>query len=256
MSVKKRIVASNWKMNPLTVKEAIALFSAAKKVAGACANVQTVICPPALYLKTLSNAVSGHRYLVGVQDIFEKQGVGAYTGSISAQMAKNAGAVWAIVGHSERRALGETNEIVHAKVLAALGAGLTAILCIGERERDHDGFYLSFIKEELENCLAGVSQKKLGQIVIAYEPIWAIGAEAAGADTPGSLFEMVIYIRKVLVGIFGSRLGLEIPIIYGGSVDAMNAKELLEKGDVRGFLVGRASLDIKTFSAILRIANS
>lgn len=240
-------------MNPKSFLKAKELFIGIKQTASKLSKVQTVIAPPFVYLKELRELYRGNRIAFSSQDIFwEKEG--SFTGEISSAMIKDSGATYVIVGHSERRALGESNEEVNQKVLAALKSGLTVVLCIGESERDHkDGTHLSFLTQQLESALSGVSKSKLSKVVIAYEPIWAIGKNEEDAMKGSELYETVLFIKKVAANIFGKNLALKIPILYGGSVEKGNTKDLLTKGMVDGLLVGHASLYVKEFGEMLSI---
>jgi len=149
---------------------------------------------------------------------------------------------------------GESDADVNKKALAATNTGLTTILCIGESDRDHkDGTHLAFLTRQLESALKGVSKSKLSKVVIAYEPIWAIGKSEEEAMKPEELHETVLFIRKVVAGLFGKNLALKIPILYGGSVEKGNTRALLTEGMVDGLLVGHASLNVDEFNEILRI---
>jgi triosephosphate isomerase len=171
-------------------------------------------------------------------------------------MIKGVGADYCIIGHSERRALGETNEIVGRKVRAALRNGLKVILCVGEHERDESGRYLEFLKTELEESLAQAGRKILSQIIIAYEPIWAIGKSADQSMAPRDVHETSLFIRKILREIFKNESALKIPILYGGSVAPENTEALVRGGNVEGLLVGHKSLVPEHFNEIIRILDS
>jgi len=247
----KKIVIANWKMNPPTLAEAKKLFAGIKKTTGRSAGVQTIICPPFVYLTELSKNYSGSKIAFGGQNVFWESG-GARTGEISPPMLKSTGAEFVIIGHSERRVQGEDFKIVHKKVRAALKEGFRVVLCIGERERDQEATYLSFIKEELESALSGVSSKMLSRVIIAYEPIWAIGKAAKGAMEPQELHEMTIFIKKILTEKYGRVHALKVPILYGGSAEPANVEALITKGMADGFLVGRASLQADSFGFIVK----
>ncbi|MEK7148438.1 MAG: triose-phosphate isomerase [Patescibacteria group bacterium] len=267
----KKLIIGNWKMYPASVKDAKAKFTAIKKVASALRNVQTVICPPFVYASDLKKLVTGHRVVVGAQNAwFENEG--AYTGEVSPAMIKSLGLEHVIIGHSERRAMGETDELINKKVLAAVKAGLTVVLCVGEHERDVDGAYLKFISEQIKAALRGVQKKDLMKVGIAYEPIWAIGKHAVHAASPDDALEVSILIKKTLADLYGlpatanrskgtvwrwqaGKDGSAVLILYGGSVDAKNAWEFLMKSQIDGLLVGRASLDPKIFGEILKSAD-
>ena len=246
----KKLIIGNWKMYPASIKDAKAKFSGIKKVASGLRNVQTVICPPSVYVGDLKKIISGHRCVLGAQNIWIEN-EGAYTGEVSPAMLSSLGVHYVIVGHSERRAMGETDELISKKVVAGIKAGLTVVLCVGEKERDLDGEYLKLIAEQLTIALRGVSKKDLKQIVVAYEPVWAIGKYALRAATAEDALEASISIKKTLAGLYATA-ATEVPILYGGSVDAKNAEEFVTKSRVDGLLVGRTSLDVVVFTEILK----
>lgn len=245
----KKIIIANWKMLPITLAEAKKTFKVikSKKVNN---KVIPVICPSYLHLAELSKTYLGNKIKFGVQDIFwsdKKQ----HTGEISIAQVKNHKVEYVLVGHSERREVGETNEMVAKKMKHTIDSGLTPVLCVGEAERDRRGDYLKFLKQELVESLAKVSKKQADRIIVAYEPIWAVGKGKKPLGTY-EIHQMTIFVKKILVSIYGRKIGMEIPVIYGGSVDADNSKEILEDGEVRGLLVGRASLNPHTFTDILK----
>lgn len=249
----KKLIVGNWKMYPIRAKDAHERFLAIRKTALKLRNVQTVVCPPFVYLGSLSKVAKGHRCTLGAQNAWTEP-EGAYTGEVSPLMLKSLDIGHVIIGHSERRALGETDELVRKKILSVIRAGLTAIVCVGERERDPDGNYLKLIGAQVTSAFQGISKKELGNMVIAYEPIWAIGKNALRAASPDDALEVSILIRKTLSELYG-QVGFGIPLLYGGSVDALNAKDFLMKSQVQGLLVGRASLDPEVFGAVLQSAD-
>jgi len=251
-SMKKKTIVANWKMNPNTLGEAEKLFNAIKKKSNKIRSIETVICPPFVYLSELALYYSGSKIKFGAQDVFWEE-KGSRTGEVSPLMLKSVGADYCIIGHSERRELGESNEQVSKKVKVALKAGLRVIICVGESERDERATYLSFLKEELQSAFSGVSSKQLKNIYIAYEPIWAIGKSSKEAMQPSQVHEMSLYVKKLLVEKYGKKIALEVPVLYGGSVDSKNVEALFKRGDVDGFLIGRASLDAEMFSEMLQI---
>lgn len=253
MEKKKRLIIGNWKMNPWKMDDARKIFDGVKKEAGKLAHVQTVVCPPFVFLSDLSKRVSGHRCVLGAQDVFSEM-EGAYTGEVSPLMLASFGVKYVIIGHSERRALGETDEMINKKVLATLKMGHIAVLCVGEKERDETGEYFPFIKNQIEAALSKVPKRLLSNIVIAYEPVWAIGKNATGVILPSDLLEMNIFIRKTVSDLFGRASAQAISLLYGGSVDEKNAEVFLKEGEANGLLVGRASLDAGKFITILKIA--
>lgn len=250
----KKLIVANWKMNPSGLKEAKRLFNKTKQAASRLTKTEVVICPPFIYLSQLGGLAS--KLKLGAQDVSFFDFDGAHTGEISAKMLKNIGAKYAIIGHSERRKLGETNEIINKKIGIALSAGLKAILCVGEESRDNDGRFLDFIREELSAGLRGLSRGLIKNLIVAYEPIWAIsGRSSAGADNPDDVFKITILIRKVLMDFAGNDLARNLPIIYGGSVNSENAGVFLKKSQVNGLLVGGKSLDSEEFGKIIKIAD-
>ncbi len=249
-NVSQKYLIANWKLYPARLAEAKMLAGIAKKRANRCRGVLTVICPPAIYLAELAGRYSSQRLSFGAQDCFFEER-GAFTGEISAQMIKDVRGQYVILGHSERRALGETDETVSKKVRAALGAGLTALLCVGERERDDEGRYLAFLDSQLGTALAGLSRQKLGKLLIAYEPVWAIGKGAESAMSPHDVHEISLFIRKVFRERYGEKVAFAVPILYGGAVAPENAAPIVRDGEVQGLLVGHMSLDPKAFGEIM-----
>lgn len=214
-------------------------------------NVDISIAPPFTLLQATAAAFKNSAVKVGAQSVSqfldEKR-----TGEVSASMVKAAGATFAILGHSERRAMGESNEAVRAQLMRALEEGLTIVLCIGETERDQAGAYLSVITEQLSSALDKLPLLRPGKLLVAYEPVWAIGKSAAEAMKAPDLREMSIFIKKTLTQYMERSNALKVPILYGGAVEASNARELLDEGDVSGLLVGHASANLESFTEILK----
>ena len=249
----KKIIIGNWKMNPLTFKEAEKLFNDIRKSVSYIKKTEIVICPPFLYLEKLKKI--SRKINFGAQDAFWGN-IGAFTGEVSAEMLYNAGIKYVILGHSERRALGETNALVNKKIKASLSAGLVPILCVGENIRDASHSYFNLVKTQLEECLDGIKKPLTSKIIVAYEPVWAISSTANRKDaTSADLREMSIFIRKILSDKFGAEAS-RVKIIYGGSVNEKDALEFLKDGGVDGLLSGRASLDAKKFTEIIKIAEN
>ncbi|MCI0619937.1 triose-phosphate isomerase [Candidatus Wolfebacteria bacterium] len=252
MARRGRLVVANWKMHPGALQEARRLFSSIARRIRRVRGVQVVVCPPALYLSELVRSYRGANIRFGAQDVSWHAGIGAYTGELSAMMLKRIGAGHVIVGHSERRAMGESDKTVSTKVKAALDAGLAPILCVGEEERDHEGGYLSQLEWQLTASLDGVPRTQASRLVVAYEPVWAIGKRAQSAVTPRLLHETVIFVKKILSKKYGRVVGMKVPILYGGSVEGTNAGALSREGAVDGFLVGHASLSVRDFVSIVK----
>lgn len=234
-------------MNPVSLIEALKIFNGIKVVARRTKQVQTIICPPILYLTEIRK----NYRLVGAQDV-SFQVKGSHTGEISAEMLKKSGAEYVIIGHSERRAMGETNETVNKKIQIALDQNLKIILCIGESKRDEDGEYLHFIRIQLRQSLKNIGRRFLKNIFIAYEPLFTIGQKNFEAMSSHDVHQMVIFIRKNLIEHFADKLASRVPILYGGSVSAVNAKEIVDGGEVDGLLIGRQSLNPEQFTQIIK----
>lgn len=252
----KKIVVANWKLNPQTLEEAKDLYVKYRAFSREGNKTKVIVCPPYIYASSLANlAVKTGDPKVGVQDVFFENS-GSWTGEIGPSMLKNIGMSYGIIGHSERRSLGETDEVVNKKVLASLASGISPIVCIGENIRDSHGDYLSFLKEQLVKALNKVTVKDLKNVIIAYEPVWAIGKKDSEAITPRDLRVMSIYIRKILSDIYGQKEVSSVPVLYGGSVSQKIAQNIIEEGKVQGLLVGRSSLDAEEFLGILKITEN
>jgi triosephosphate isomerase len=249
-----KIIAGNWKMNPVTLKEAKLTFGGIKRSLSQVRGVNVLICPPYVYLSELKKLTTGGKLEIGAQDN-HYQDQGAETGSVSAYMIRDLGVKTVIIGHSEKRASGDTDEIINKKVLTALSAGLRVILCLGEKIRDEKCQYLDFLQGQLEKALVGFPVKLADRLIIAYEPVWAIGKNATGVETPEGFLHNKIFIRKILTNILGRKKALVVPVLYGGSASAMNAGDFLGAGQADGLLVGRDSLNPKNFVEIIKIAS-
>ena len=191
------------------------------------------------------------RIALGAQTVCAEL-AGAHTGAVSLPMLESVGCSFVILGHSERRAAGTTDEAINASLLAALKRKVTAVLCVGELERDDAGTYFNAVEDQLKADLANVPKAKLKDVVIAYEPVWAIGTGVQ--PTPEDVHEMKLFIQKIIAAQFGRVAIPKARIIYGGSVKPTNAAVLLEDGEVDGFLIGGASLIAKDFLEIIKLA--
>lgn len=243
------LIVGNWKAYVDSLEKAKRLYAVAKRLSAA-GHHEIVIAPSAPHLGFLAG---GNRSSVefAAQDISSSLG-GAATGEVTAGVVANLGATYVIVGHSERRAQGESDALVLEKVQHALAQGLVPILCIGERERDAEAHYLNTLRAEIAAVFAPLSPKQRLQVVIAYEPIWAIGKSASEAITPADLNEMILYIRKVLADYLPGRASAKVRVIYGGSVEPGNIRALAAGSGIEGFLVGHASTDAQTFGALVK----
>lgn len=252
----KKLIVANWKMNPTDGKTALTWFKKIQTTAHKYGKaVETVICPPSVYLQSLQSVVTDRSCVLGAQDCFYES-VGSYTGQISPEMIFNARARYVIVGHSERRELGETNEIVNKKIKKIVQYPLSIILCVGEKKRTDNGAHFKEIKKQLTECLKDVSLKDYERIVIAYEPIWAVGKDAVRSATAQECFEMITVIRRSIAEITGDQhVAQKIIVLYGGSSNSENMEEFLTTGVANGLLVGRASLDPKEFGKMIRVAS-
>jgi triosephosphate isomerase len=241
----RKFVAANFKMNRPDLKK----WSGFKPGSG----TEVVVFPSFLHIP----AFAGRKNIIlGAQDVFWEnlRSGGAYTGEISADMLKGFGVKYALVGHSERRALGDTNEIVNKKLKTALSAGLKVVLCVGEGEDVRKKGLSSaknFVRVELKSAFYGVKKKFLEDIIVAYEPIWAIGT--GRTDKPSDAGEMADFIRSLLSA---SPAGGSVRVIYGGSVTSKNAAKFIGREDIDGALVGGASLDPKEFARIIAAGSS
>ncbi|MEA2112996.1 MAG: triose-phosphate isomerase [Patescibacteria group bacterium] len=247
----KKIVVANWKMNPTTFREAKAIFSNTKKQLKKTKGGEIIVCPPAVYISELKKISVGSKISLGSQNCFSEE-KGPWTGEISPEMLKTSGAKFVILGHSENRKTGDSDELINRKVKLALKSGLNVILCVGELERDEDGHYFRFLKKQILDDLEGVSKNYLKNTLIAYEPVWAVGVKAKETITKKQLQEATIFIKKVLVDKYNVRDFKDVKILYGGSVNYKITEELRET-DVDGFLVGRDSLNKEKFNKFLEV---
>lgn len=245
----KKIIIANWKANPSSLKEAKAIVAEQKKTWTKIKNCKIVICPPTPFIGLLSGTKT---VAWGAQDMsigFE----GSFTGENTINMLKSVGVSYVILGHSERKAVGETLETVAVKVLMAIKAGLTPIVCVGEESRDEHGEFLNKLKDQITTIFSKIAKAQIAKVIVAYEPIWAIGKSDTGAIGERELHESTIFIRKVLSDMCGRANADKVAIVYGGSVSSKNADIFLRTGDVAGLLIGRDSLT-KDFSEILLLA--
>ncbi len=238
--MRKSFVAGNWKMNK-TAAEATALVQELLPELHYLSSVEVVLCPPFTSLSAVRDLIKDTGIGLGVQNI-HWEAAGAFTGEISAKMAAEL-AGYAIIGHSERRTyFGETDETVNKKTLAALMAGLTPIVCVGETLAENEaGRTAEVVSRQVKLGLAGLKAEQMQDVVIAYEPVWAIGTGRAATPEGANAVHRDV-IRKLLVELFGQKTADEIRILYGGSVTGDNAAELFAQSDIDGGLVGGASL--------------
>jgi triosephosphate isomerase len=248
--MRKPVIAGNWKLNK-TIQEAIEFATLLKRNIHDTQSVDIVVCPVYTSLGEVSEALRDTEFQVGGQDLYwvEK---GAFTGEVSASLLKDAGASVVIIGHSERRQFfHETHETVNKKTKAALGAGLTPIVCVGETllERENEKTH-QVLEEQLTGGLAGLTPADADKIILAYEPVWAIGTGKVA--TPGQAQEAHAFIRAWLKKRFGADTAQGLRILYGGSVKPENISDLMREEDIDGALVGGASLDSQGFADIIK----
>jgi triosephosphate isomerase len=247
----KNIVAGNWKSNKL-MNEAEQLMNEVKSGIKEGWTTEVIVAPPAPYLAHLAGTVGPSLQLAAQQ--CSATGTGAYTGEHTAEMLASAGVKWVIIGHSERReGYGESNEAVRMKLTAALEAGLQVLLCCGEKLEDREaGTHFEWVEAQLAHALEGKTAEELKSIVIAYEPIWAIGTGQTATSEQAQ--EMHGFIRTWLTGRFDAASASDCRILYGGSCKPSNAAELFAQPDVNGGLIGGASLNANDFLAIVAAA--
>ena len=246
--MRRKFIAGNWKMNT-TLKTAVALAEAVARESEKFSGVDLAVCPPACYLEAVGKVIKGSKVALGAQNVYHQPN-GAFTGEISTSMLCDLGVTYVILGHSERRhILGETDKEINKKVHASLEAGLLPILCVGEllSEREEKRT-LAVIQSQFDGSLAGVSSEQLEKIVIAYEPVWAIGTGKVA--TPQQAEEVHLALRKIIAERYNTEIAQHVTIQYGGSVKPDNAKDLFGQPDIDGALVGGASLKVDQFMGI------
>ena len=254
--MRKKIVAGNWKMN-MDYASGLSLFSEVLNMVNdeVRGDQEVVVCPPSLFVYSLAQlAKQNSRVSVGAQNSHQADS-GAYTGEISASQIKSAGAEYVILGHSERRQyFGETNELLAKKTDAVLKNGLKPIFCIGETlEERNQNIHFQLIKEQLEQGVFHLLADEFAKVVLAYEPVWAIGTGLTA--TPEQAQEIHAFIRKEIAVKYGQEAADATTILYGGSCNAKNAPELFSQADIDGGLIGSASLKSRDFTDIIKAFN-
>jgi len=246
------VIAGNWKLFK-TITEATGMVNELKPLVAGAAGVEIVVAPVFTALSRVAEALSGSKVRLAAQDCYWEE-EGAFTGEVAPKLLADAGCSHVIIGHSERRQyFAETDETVNKKAKAAIAAGLTAIVCVGETlaEREADRTF-AVIETQLKGGLAGFSAAMLAQAIIAYEPVWAIGTGKTASDAQAQ--EVHAFIRTLLAKLFGQAAAEAMRILYGGSVKPDNVKGLMAQTDIDGALVGGASLKADTFAAIVNFA--
>jgi triosephosphate isomerase (TIM) len=252
--VRTPLVAGNWKMHKTHLEAMMLVQQLAHELAGHnFDSVEVVVCPPFTALRTIQTLIDSDRYEfgLGAQNVNAER-EGAFTGEVSPVMLKALDVDYVIIGHSERRQLfGETDDGVNSKIKAVFANDLTPIVCVGETEEEHEaGATDTKVDMQVRQALKGVKPELVRRIVIAYEPIWAIGTGKTA--TPQDAQETIAYIRGIVTKLFGEEVSSETRLLYGGSVKAGNAAALMGQHDIDGALVGGASLDAGEFAAIVK----
>lgn len=247
------LIAGNWKMNQGPTEAESLLTGLSERIHAEEEGVDIVICPPFVTIAVARNILKKSDVSIGAQNLHQEE-KGAFTGEISASMLSQAGCRYVICGHSERRDIfGETDMQVSQKVKSVISSGMTAILCVGEQlGQRKSGEHEAVVRRQLEAVFSNLEETEVSHLVIAYEPVWAIGTGETA--TPAQAQQMHRFIRSILEEAFGQESAIGIRILYGGSMKPANAQELLEQRDVDGGLIGGASLDASSFTEIISIA--
>jgi triosephosphate isomerase len=251
---RKKVIAGNWKMNK-TAAEAAALAKDIIDEIGRETSVDVVLCPPFTVLAAVAHVLEGQAVKLGGQNMHPEKN-GAFTGEISAEMLRTLYVTHVILGHSERRTyFAETDTFINKKVLAALANQLKPILCVGETLAEREaGSTLAVVQKHIEGGLAGVKPEQITTVIIAYEPVWAIGTGKVATTEQAQ--EVHAYIRDLLTKLYGAALAQKVRILYGGSMKPANAPELLAQKDIDGGLIGGASLEARSFIDLVKAADA
>lgn len=240
-------------MNPSSFEEAKRIGRRTRVVAGRLLRTDVVACPPFTFIHACASRRKPAQFHIGAQSISIEEG-GPHTGEVGGVMLRSLGVEYAIVGHSEERMRGDSDAVVAKRALRALESGLTAILCVGEKAREENGGHFEFVKNQIKDSLAGIPSNKAKDIILAYEPVWAIGAaEPMKAE---EIYEMSIFVKKAFADAFGPEAGLKVKVLYGGAVNFRNASEIITIGKVDGLLVGRESVNMPGFVELLRAVDA
>ena len=250
--IRKKVIAGNWKMNK-TAAEGAALTQEIVEAVGRETLVDIVLCPPFTALESVAHALEGQSVRLGAQNMHPDKS-GAFTGEISAEMLRTLYVTHVILGHSERRQyFAETDAFINRKVLAALASQLRPILCVGETLAEREaGQTLDVVRTQTEAALAGVKPEQVTTVIVAYEPVWAIGTGKVA--TTAQAQEVHAFIRGLLTQLYGPALAQKVRILYGGSMKPANAPELLAQPDIDGGLIGGASLEARSFVDLVKAA--
>src|SRR5688572_10861057 len=252
MSIRKKLIAGNWKMNK-TSADGVSLTREIVTAVGKQSDVEVVVCPPFTAIESVGKALEGSNVKLGAQNMHHEAS-GAFTGEISAPMLRAIFATHVILGHSERRTLfGDTDEFVNKKVLSALKNQLRPIFCVGETLAEREaGATLKVVQTQMERGLEGVNKDQAASVIVAYEPVWAIGTGKVATTEQAQ--EVHAFIRGLLAKLFTDAVAQKIRILYGGSMKPANAPELLAQKDIDGGLIGGASLESRSFVELINAA--
>ena len=252
--IRRKLIAGNWKMNK-TAADGVALTKDIVAEIGRIGSVDIVLCPPFTALESVAKAIEGQSLKLGAQNMNPEKG-GAFTGEISAEMLRALFVSHVILGHSERRTFfGDTDAFINKKVVAALANQLKPILCVGETlaEREANAT-LAVVQRHVECGLAGVTAEQMANVIIAYEPVWAIGTGKVA--TTAQAQEVHAFIRDLLTKLYGAPVAQKVRILYGGSMKPSNAPELLAEKDIDGGLIGGAALEARSFIDLVKAAEA
>lgn len=246
----RKLIVGNWKMNPASLDEAKKISRKIRNAARALAHSEIVMCPPFPFIAHCSSRHVVPHVSMGAQSASVEMEGGPFTGEVGVYMLRDIGVKFVIVGHSEQRKRGDTDEMVSKRLKAVLENGLTPILCIGESVRDESGTYLESLKNQIKTSCADISNQSAKKVIIAYEPIWAIGASEA--MKPEDVYETSLFVKKIFTDMFTMDTGQKVKVLYGGSVTFRNAPDIINIGKVDGLLVGRESVNIPGFIELIK----
>ena len=252
--IRRKLIAGNWKMNK-TAADGVALTKDIVAEIGRIGSVDVVLCPPFTALESVAKSLEGQSVKLGAQNMNPEKN-GAYTGEVSAEMLRALFVSHVILGHSERRTyFGDTDAFVNKKVVAALANQLKPILCVGETLAEREaGSTLAVVQRHVESGLAGVTAEQMANVIIAYEPVWAIGTGKVA--TTAQAQEVHAFIRDLLTKLYGAPVAQKVRILYGGSMKPSNAPELLAEKDIDGGLIGGAALEARSFIDLVKAADA
>ena len=249
----RKLIVGNWKMNPSILEEAKRLSRGSRALAAKLEHTDVVICPPLAFIQACSSKRAPSNLKTGAQAVsFEESG--SHTGEVGAAMLSSIGVKYVITGHSETRAAGDTDESVSKRLKTIVEGGMTGILCVGEKVRDDGGAYLETLKVQIQKSLSGIEAKHAKNIIMAYEPVWAIGA--AEAMDPSQIYEMSLFVKKTFADVFGPESAMKVTVLYGGSANFRNAADIISIGKVDGLLVGRESINMPGFKEMLKAVDA